>query len=51
VDDPVLALLVARLDRLEEKIDRLMAFRSYIAGVGAAFGLFGAWLHSVFRGY
>ena len=51
MDDRVLALLVARLDRIETKVDKLMAFRSYFAGVAACCGLIGSYLYSLIRGY
>jgi hypothetical protein len=51
MDDRVLALLISRLDRIETKVDKLMAFRSYVAGIGAACGMVGAWLHSLVKGY
>ena len=38
MDDQVLALVIARLDKLEEKVDRLLAFRAWLIGVGAAAG-------------
>lgn len=51
LDETTFALLVARLDRMEDKIDKLMSFRSYVTGIAAAFGMLGAWVHSLFRGY
>ena len=51
MEDQVLALLIARLDRIEEKVDKLMAFRSYMAGIAAAFGIVGSFLHSLYKGY
>ena len=50
-DNDVLAMLIARLDRIELKVDKLMAFRSYIAGIAAVCGLIGAKLFSLMRGY
>jgi hypothetical protein len=51
MEDQLLALLIARLDRIEEKVDRLMAFRNYMAGIAMAAGLIGSFLHSLFKGY
>jgi len=51
MDDQVLALLIARLDRIEAKVDKLMAFRSYMAGIAAACGLLGSALHSLYKGF
>jgi hypothetical protein len=51
VDDQVLALMIARLDRIEAKVDKLMAFRSYMVGIAAAFGFIGSFLHTMFKGY
>lgn len=51
MDDKTLALLIARLDRMEDKIDKLMAFRSYVAGIGATCGMVGAWFVSLIKGY
>lgn len=50
-DDHTFALLVARLDRMEDKIDKLMAFRHYVGGVAAVCGLLGAWFFRLIRGY
>lgn len=38
MDDQVFQLLNDRLDRIEEKVDKLIAFRSWVLGVGAAMG-------------
>lgn len=51
MDDQVLALMIQRLDRIEGKVDKLMAFRSYMAGVAVAFGAIGSFFHSLWRGY
>ena len=52
VNDPdVLSMLVARLDRIEAKVDKLMAFRSYMMGVAAVFGMIGARIYYFIRGY
>lgn len=51
MDDNILDMLVARLDRIEHKVDKVMAFRSYMAGVGAVCGFLGAWVLSLVRGY
>lgn len=51
MEETTFALLIARLDRMEDKIDKLMAFRSYMAGVAAVCGLIGAKIYTLFRGY
>ena len=51
MDEQAFVLLVARLERIETKVDKLMAFRSYMAGISATFGVIGAYLHSLIKGY
>lgn len=51
MDDNVLDMLIARLDRIEHKVDKLMAFRSYIAGIACICGLIGARIYYLIRGY
>jgi hypothetical protein len=58
MNDQAFALLVQQItriektvDKLEVKVDRLMAFRSYAAGISAALGMVGAWFHSLVKGY
>lgn len=46
-----MALMLRRLDRLEEKVDKLLAFRAYVMGVGAVFGMLGAWFITLIKGY
>ena len=50
-NDQVISLISARLDRIEAKVDKLMAFRSYMAGIAAACGLLGSALHSLYKGF
>ena len=38
MDDQVLALIVSRLDKMEEKVDRLLAFRAWVLGAAASIG-------------
>ncbi len=51
IDNNTLDMLVARLDRIEHKVDKLMAFRSYAMGISAICGLVGARLFYLLRGY
>lgn len=51
MDDQAFALIVARLDRIETKVDKLMSFRGYVMGVGAIFGALGSWFISLVKGY
>jgi hypothetical protein len=50
-NDRILDLILARLDRIEEKVDQLMAFKSWLLGLGAAAGAIAGWLVSWFRGH
>ena len=50
-DPDVLTMITARLDRIEAKVDKLMAFRSYMMGVAAVCGLIGARIYYFIRGY
>jgi len=38
MDDQVLALIISRLDKLEEKVDKLISFRAWLLGAAAAMG-------------
>ena len=51
MDEQAFSQIMSRLDRLENKIDKLMAFRHYVAGIGAACGLAGSYVLSLFRSY
>ena len=51
VEETAFALLVARLDRMEDKIDKLMAFRAYMAGIAGACGFVAAWFFRLIKGY
>jgi hypothetical protein len=50
-DDRILDIVLDRLDRIETKVDQLMAFKSWLLGLGAAAGAIAGWLVSWFRGH
>jgi hypothetical protein len=50
-NDRILDIVLDRLDRIETKVDALMAFRAWLLGLGAAAGAIAGWLVSWFRGH
>lgn len=50
-DDMVLKMILHRLDRLEAKVDKLIAFRAWLLGLGAAAGAIGGQIFFWFKGF
>lgn len=50
MDNQVLDILLKRLDKLECKVDRLLHFRAWLIGVGAAAGAVASVVLSMIRG-
>jgi hypothetical protein len=51
INEQTFAMIIARLDRIEAKVDKLMSFRSYVMGIGAVFGMIGSYFVSLIKGY
>ena len=50
MDDTAITLLLARLERIENKVDQLMNFRAWLLGLGAAAGAMASVVLSWIRG-